>query len=659
MIKNYFFLFLFFLSIPFFTEARWASQEDAGLRYDLWRSVIKVEKDGTYTEEIKFKVRILKDSAIDSFGNFLLTYNGRSQKLKVLSAKTIKEGKSFPVDSKFIEDKPLASSPSGFDQMRQILIAFPHVEVGSDVYLRYRYQNKIAPYEDFFSYSKTFGDKWYKKAEVEIQSDLPLYYDLNDPQDFFKLSYHTDQVVPILVPIFHPKNFVKFFQMYWNRIWKKKKYKLTLSLKQPLYKGILDEKYVFSNLDLLPWIEVASDKKWSGMVQHIVPKYQERIAEPLPEFYRDILKSAQKFEAGSQDQINFVISSLIEKIRYMGDWRPINGGHVPRSLSTIVKTGFGDCKDLSVSLSALLKHLGFKAQVALVSRSSAYHSSYEYTLPNKKAFNHAIVRAEIKDRVFWLDPTNFSVYSHGIFSDIADRPALILEHPNPRMLRTKKPESSEAELRLLRDFQITENDQVRVKGAIHFKGRSAISFAGASLNRSKESIDYSFIKYTGADISTLKEWTVGDYDLSSRIVKDFSVEVFYTMEKNNPFSGYKSQLGSLFFSPYLGDVQIFFIRTKDRVSDLFLGQPRRVVFISKLNNMRPLGNFNMDCHLESKWLEARRHVESVKPLTIKDIYEFKQAEVPVAEIKSEEFLKLQKDLKNCFVHFAMIYKKID
>ena len=631
MTKNIFYI-LFFIFFSFTAVARWANKSEARLRYDLWRADLKVNKDGSYTNEVEFKVKILKDSAVDSFVNFLLTYNEQSQKVTVLSAKTVTKGKTFLVDKKFIEDKPLASAPSGFDQMRQVLVAFPKVEVGSEVYMRYRYEYKIASYEGFFSYAQTFSDSWFAKAEVRIESALPLYYKLNDPQRFFKVSYRSHSG-------------------------KKKKYKLKLNLKRSLFKQIVDEKSVFSNVNLFPFIEVASDKKWSNMVKALSPIYEGKISEPLPKLYREILKSARKFKAGSEDQINFIISSLIDKIRYMRDWRSINGGYIPRSLSEIVKTGFGDCKDMSVSLSAILRQIGFKAQVALVYRSFARHSSSDYTLPNRLAFNHAIVRAKVKDKILWLDPTNFSVYSHSVFEDIADRKALVLGQPISKMLRTPKLDSSNSELQLIQNFSRTKKNLLKVTGVIRFKGRSAISYTGALLNKSKKRLDYSFINFTGIDLSTLREWKVGNYNLRSRIVKDFSVRISYLAQANNSFSGYKSQLGSIFFFSYPYDIQLFSIRTIDRVSDLFLGQPRKIVFVSKLKNIEPVGNVNFNCRIKSKWFSALRNVESIKPLVVKDIYEFKETKISIEDIKSKKFLALQNELKNCFLNFAMIYKE--
>ncbi|MCY4321914.1 MAG: DUF3857 domain-containing transglutaminase family protein [Bdellovibrionaceae bacterium] len=626
--KKYFLIcFLSFFSS--FVSARWANESEAILRYDLWRSNLQVKKDGSYTKEVVFKVKILKESAIDSFINFLLTYNEQSQTVKILSAKTVTKGKTFVVDSKFIEDKPLASAPSGFDQIRQILIAFPRVEVGSDIYMHYKYDYKIAPYEDFFSYSQIFSNNWFKKIEIDIGSDLPLHYKLNDPQKFFKVYYNSHSG----------------------------KYKLKLRSKRPLFKKIVDEEFAFFDNNIFPFIEIATNKKWSSMVKALVPEYENKISEPLPELYKNIVRSAKRYKTGSEKQINFIISSLIDKIRYMRDWRSINGGYIPRSLLEIVKTGFGDCKDMSISLSAILRQLGFKAQVALVYRDYSRHSSDDYSLPNQSAFNHAIVHAKINNKTFWLDPTNSSVYSRGIFPDIANRKTLILSQPNSEMLRTPKLHSSNSELKMIQNFNLTKNNFLKVTGDIHFKGRQAIAYTGALLNKSKKALDYNFINFTGIDISTLKEWTIGSYNLKSRIVKDFSINFSYLAKSNNSFSGYKSQLGSIFFFPYPYGINYFSVRTINRISDLFLGQKRKIVFISKLKNIKPVGNVNLNCKIKSKWFDSARLVESVEPLIIKDIYNFKETKVSIKDIKSNEFLNLQSKLKNCFMHFAMIYKK--
>ena len=629
--KKIFFIFLL-IFFAHFTSARWANTKDAIFHYDLWRSIIKVEKDGTYTEEIEYKAKVLKDSAIQYIGNFSLIYNEQSQKVDILSAKTINNKKEIPVDIKFIEDKPLASSVKGFDQTRQILIIFPQVQVGSHIYIRYRRHYKTVPLKGFFSDALIFRNEYYKNMELIVESALPLYYKINNPQNFLKSSYR-------------------------RNINKKRQYELKLRLRRPLFKRILDEQYIFANRDLFPWIEITTEKKWSKMFKHLALQYKKRIAEPLPKLHQDILKSVQQVKTGPEDQIDFIISILTEKIRYMGDWRPINGGYVPRPLSVIAKTGFGDCKDFSVSLAAILQNLGFKAQVAAVFRSHSYHSSYELKLPNIYAFNHAVVRAEKKGKIFWLDPTNTVTYSRGIFTDIADRPSITLQYPKPKFQRTPKIYSSGAEYIFTHNFEITKNDLVKMEGSVHFKGRSAIPFTGASLNMSKKSIDYQFINQIVDDISTLKEWKVKDYNLKSRIVKDFFIQMFYTTEKeSSSHFGNKTQLGPAFRLSRISAIDRLNVSTLDRISDLFLGPPQRVVFISKLKNIQPIGNLKINCNLKSKWIDINRKLESQKPLTIKDIYEFKKSQISVQDLKSPQFLQFRKNIQRCFKQFFIIYK---
>lgn len=633
MKKSYFFLFPFIL-FSYSISARWANPTDALFHYDLWRTTIKVEKDGTYTEEVEYKAKILKNSAIQYVGNFSLTYNEQSQKVKVLSAKTITNGEEFPVDKKFIEDKPLASSAKGFDQTRQILIIFPQVQVGSDIYIRYRRHHKIVPFKNTFSDAIVFWHEYYKNMNLTIRSALPLHYEVNNPGNFLKSSYQIKKG-------------------------NKRPYIFKMRLKRPLFKKIVDERYLFVNQDLLPWVRVTTEKKWSKMFKHLASEYKKRIEEPLPDLHQNILKSAQQIKTGPEDQMDSVISALIEKIRYMGDWRPINGGYIPRSLSVIAKTGFGDCKDFSVSLAAILRKLGFKAQVAAVYRTPLHHKAAEFKLPNIYAFNHAIVRAEIKGKVFWLDPTNFMTYARGIFRDIADRPAVILQHPKPKLQRIPKIYSSGAKYILTQDFEITKKNLVKMKGSAHFKGRSAIPFTGMSLNSSKQSIDYMFINQAVGDISLLKKWKVGGYDLKSRIVKDFAVNISYTIEKDNSdYFGNKTQLGPALHLGRIGALDRLNIRSQGRVSDLFLGPPQKIVYISKLNNIKPLGKLKFNCNLKSKWLDIKRSIESYKPLIVKDTYNFKSSFIPPQELKKPQFLKLQKGLQSCFKQFFIIYETI-
>ena len=277
---------------------------------------------------------------------------------------------------------------------------------------------------------------------------------------------------------------------------------------------------------------------------------------------------------------------------------------------------------------AILRALGFKAQAGLVYRHWFLHGYENFRLPNGNAFNHAIVRAEQDGKVFWLDPTNAASYSRGLFKDIADKPVLVLQKPKSKMDRTPNLHKEEDETHITQNFSITKKGLTKVKASIHFKGRSTIPFTAGSLYKSKKSLDYLFIKFSGVDTSILSRWKVRGYKLKSRIVKDFSVQMDYSFEKGQGPFGYWTQLGPVFRLLFIGHIsdtlnRLFYIKTQDRVSGLGLDYPRRLILTSKLKDIEPVGDLNINCNPKSRWADFSRKVVSLKPLTVKDTYEFK------------------------------------
>lgn len=75
----------------------------------------------------------------------------------------------------------------------------------------------------------------------------------------------------------------------------------------------------------------------------------------------------------------------------------------PRPLAEIAATRFGDCKDKSVLLVAMLRELGIPAWPALVNAHSDH--LVRHGGPDQYAFNHAIVAYEFEGSLRWIDPT--------------------------------------------------------------------------------------------------------------------------------------------------------------------------------------------------------------------------------------------------------------
>lgn len=89
-------------------------------------------------------------------------------------------------------------------------------------------------------------------------------------------------------------------------------------------------------------------------------------------------------------------------VRYLGIEMG-SGSHEPSPPAVVLNRRFGDCKDKSLLMVTLLKELGIDAAPALVNSSSG--RALEERLPTPTAFDHAIVRARLDGRDYWLDPT--------------------------------------------------------------------------------------------------------------------------------------------------------------------------------------------------------------------------------------------------------------
>ncbi len=304
-IKSFIFLMIMASNSAY---AKWAKFEEAAISTELVQK-IQIKKNGSSEELIEVQWEILKESARNFASNFHLNYNGDSSKIKILEAKTIYKGKVYSVDPNFLEDKPLASAPQGFDQIRQVMIAFPNIEIGAKIYVKYKYTFSKVPLDNYYSGRLEFGRReWLKKSHVTLTSEIPLSILVNDPSDSLEIKKDKSDGL----------------------------HRLEVVLKKPIYKdtinepelGLIDER-------LFTWISLSSINNWRELaIKFALQNYAQVFTQPLPPYFGEILKKATE-KKNDIDQINTITSSLDEKIRYMGDWRTVEGRFTPHSLAEI------------------------------------------------------------------------------------------------------------------------------------------------------------------------------------------------------------------------------------------------------------------------------------------------------------------------------------
>lgn len=607
-------------------QAKWASFADAPIKSS-YTQEINVDASGKTREIREIQFEILKEPGRNIAASYILRYNGASQKIKIIDAKTIYKEKEYKLDKNLIEDKPLASAHHGFDQTRQILLAFPKAEIGAKIYLKYSVITTEVPLDKFYASVFDFGtQEFVDKSYVKLYSKIPLHILINDP----------DKVLTI------------------TKDAKDSFHNIEITLTKPIYKEVINEPQSnVVNNKYLTWISVSSLNKWEDLAAKFGKSYEKVFTQKLPKDFVKIADAAkqQKDDVG---QINTVTSLLNDKIRYMGDWRTIKGGFIPRNLDIISKTQLGDCKDFAASTAAILTNLGFKAQVALIRRGN--RSFYPESLPDLGAFNHAFVKVTTKQgKIYWIDPTNFQSMAGGIFPDIEGKMALILDPKQPSYERVYSIDPQHSQAILKRQIEIVDGNKIVESGNLTLKNEGAYPITGVALQNSEANIKDMLLNSLSRTILEEKnKKSLQLPDLKSRIVKDISFN--YAFEQENRIL--KTNLGQAIKLTY-DSIAGFFDVSQDCVSDV-LGSPSTGIRQTIIKNVTAQNIESLNKEIKTPWLYISRKcsVNSNHDLQIDDTIIVYNHLIANEDLKKPEFTQLKSELEKNFKDVALVFTNV-
>lgn len=158
-------------------------------------------------------------------------------------------------------------------------------------------------------------------------------------------------------------------------------------------------------------VSVSTFSGWGDVSKSLVAAYAERMVLPSDAERRfDWLTDARS----SNERITAAIRYVQDEIRYVADETGV-GSHLPRTPEEVIARGWGDCKDKSLLLAALLRRIGVEADVALVDTDEG--RALPQMAPSPYAFDHAIVLITLEGTRYWIDPTGYD--QGGVFPVIA------------------------------------------------------------------------------------------------------------------------------------------------------------------------------------------------------------------------------------------------
>ena len=354
--------------------------------------IYDVNSDGTYTMEKFEDVKINEPSGITSRAQSTLSFSESMESLEVIDAYTItKDGQRIdvPTDKILTQQSPISANAPMFSDHKVKAITFPQVEIGSTVSLHYKFA-LLKPYlPGAFSmhneFSK-FGDFASTEVILRAPAKMTLYMDSSGLQGGEVKSSNAAT-------------------REWHWV-------LQQTIPVPYEPGTI------SMDDISPYVHVSNAKSYDDIANAyaIGSKAASRVT-PV------IQKQADAITQGISDkraQTEAIYRWVASNIRYVAIYMNA-GGYIPHDAEAVLLGRYGDCKDHTVLLEALLAAKGIKSSPALINAGNSY------VLPKVAGLNHFNhVITYLPDYKLFVDSTaNFATF--GILSDaLAGKTTLII-----------------------------------------------------------------------------------------------------------------------------------------------------------------------------------------------------------------------------------------
>ena len=412
-------------------SAAWAADDsERHFQVDNRHIKIFVNADGTSVTESYEVTTLLTETGIDWYGEETVTFSTSRQDLEILDAYTEHpDGQRIELQDKAIRLVEADSAgDSTYSDRKSYVLIFPNLKPGAKTHYRTRLVEHTplhaGHYFDTFLFSMGI---FYGEVTIELSHDPAIDLQIEVP----------DRKPAIAVEKLpnSKDGMIRYRFQYAN------------------HEPIDIESDTVASLDIAPYVRISS----LGSMLEEAKLYQAAANDkekPSPEIHA----LADQITLGitdPMDQARAIYNWVATQIRYVGIYLG-NGGIIPNDADEILRNRYGDCKDKSTLLVALLTAKGIEAESAMVNAGNAY------TLPKLGdiyPINHVITYLPAWD--LYVDSTDRHA-SFGVLSyDTSDKPTVLGK--SERYHRT--PKSSSQKNRVFSQVDMSISDKGDIYGA--------------------------------------------------------------------------------------------------------------------------------------------------------------------------------------------------
>jgi TPR repeat protein len=362
---------------------------DPGWRRTVARHTVTFDETGLSNEVFEFEIKALDEKGAEAIAHQSFQYNGYFDELSSTALATLKaDGSVVVVDERAIRDQPASmdSSSPYFDEVRDRIIAFPHVAAGDSVRGRLIYKAKQARFPG------EFARAWREPA--------------NQPPELLEVIVDGPASRPLRIAT---RNVEHWEERVNDRI----VHRVHFRQDTPRPGQIDDE-----TLSYAARFEASTFADYAAFAATLDARNapMARPDEKITRLSREITGDA----TGSRAKIERIYNWVARNIRYVGIGLE-DGGWTSQPASAVLASRYGDCKAHATLFKALLAAQGIEANLVAVNAGARYTLT-EVAAPN---FDHAIAYVPEIDQ--YLDPTA-SLFAFGSLPpELAGKPVLNID----------------------------------------------------------------------------------------------------------------------------------------------------------------------------------------------------------------------------------------
>lgn len=332
----------------------------------------EIHEDGSYTTTIHLKYKILKEDALDLLGEKEIDYLSATEKVKIIKALVIKpDGRK--IRAKKIQDvSPYSGYPS-YSDLKTKIITMRDMAVGDILELEYSIIAK---------HSRMPGETWGS-----------FYFFDSVPMDVSRLILTAPAATQI-----HIKS--ENLDMEPVITYSEDGATKTYTWERRDCPKVEREYMMPSVRDFCPYLTYSTIDDWQKIATWFWDMGEDKMSA-TPQIAEAVSRITASSE-NKKDKIRALLRYFQNNIRYVSMSFGLNAFE-PHPAHEVFENKYGDCKDQTVLLIAMLKSLGIDAYPVLV-RYGQKNYPMARVAPSPAEFSHMIVYANIDGQDLWLDP---------------------------------------------------------------------------------------------------------------------------------------------------------------------------------------------------------------------------------------------------------------